>query len=1070
MAGSDRSDELGELATELPAVTGAAPTVAGPAVTGDAPTVAGPAVTGHAATVAGPGGPVRRPSLPGLVAGDMLGKYQLVGLLGRGGMGEVWAAHDPDLDRRVAIKVLHGALARSSDGRARLQREGRAMGRLKHPNVITVHEATFADGRALIAMELIDGASLADWLAKGGHSQDAIVKVLLAAGRGLAAAHDAGMVHRDFKPHNVLVENGGRVVVTDFGLARAASSAEDTTTEPACELDVAIDMTSSCFARTLRPADGGIAAELNAMVRAPRPTARGALESPLTETGALLGTPAYMAPEQLLGHHAEAPADQFAFCVTAWEALTGERPYQGGTIVELSSAMTRAPRLTSAVPIRVRRVLLRGLAVDPATRWPSMTVLLAAFRRAWTLPRRVAIGATAVVVGLGVIGGTFAFASGARDANGPACADARARLDGVWDASTREAIGRAFLAAGGDRAPTHTSLERTSAALDRYAARWVAGHTEACRATAVHREQSTAILDLRMHCLDRRRAELAALTRLLATADREVVANAPQAAFALPSPEMCADREALAAGTTASPPGTAAAVAEIRGQLAEVTARQAAGKWNDGLVMADAAVAAARAHAYPPLLAEALFLQGTLQRDLRDGRKASITLHEVTLEAARAHDDVLLARAWTELVYVSGFLEGRPVDAIATERMARSMVLRIGAEPRLEARLESSLAGALARQTNFADARTHEERALALREAAVGADHPEVAESLHSLATIAHNSGRYEDAIAAADRAIALRERLFGPEHPLVGRSLGNKALSLRAANRVSESLALFQRVHAILERALGPDAADVAMTLTNTAYIKADLDEFAEAAALQEQALRIMERRHGPDNPQLADALSGLGRALVDLDRCDDARAHLDRAVRLLERSGTNKNVLANALRDISVCQRRAGRLAEARATIDRAIALDESLGADHPAIGDELFSRAALLLETGRATEAHADFSRGLAIRTKSMGTDSYFLNEGLVGLGRALTAMRRPDEAVPHLERALASLENLGAPLQQAECRYALARALWDSDATARARAVSLAAGARDLYERRGRSDRVAEIEQWLARHRP
>src|SRR5262245_58548141 len=135
-------------------------------------------------------------------------------------MGEVWAARDPDLDRGVAVKVLSGALTNSAEGLARLQREGRAMARLRHPNVITVYDAAFADERGLIAMELIDGENFASWLARA-HPRSEVVDTLLAAGRGLAAAHDAGMLHRDFKPHNVVVERGGRVLVTDFGLARA---------------------------------------------------------------------------------------------------------------------------------------------------------------------------------------------------------------------------------------------------------------------------------------------------------------------------------------------------------------------------------------------------------------------------------------------------------------------------------------------------------------------------------------------------------------------------------------------------------------------------------------------------------------------------------------------------------------------------------------------------------------------------------------------------------------------------------------------------------------------------------
>src|SRR5689334_11884963 len=269
-------------------------------------------------------------------------------------MGEVWAAHDPDLDRRIALKVLNRALAGDDDAQARLQREGRAMAKLRHPNVITVHDALFRAGRGLIAMELIDGESLATWLIRR-RSVDEIMTVMLAAGRGLAAAHHAGMVHRDFKPHNVLVDRDGRVLVTDFGLARASGdtvppaggsgSGSGSGSEPEPEPDpkavtpwAAVD----AGAETVDRAQVETAATGISPPPGPAKSANvisGDLGTPLTQTGALLGTPAYMAPEQLAGRPADARADQFAFCVTAWEAFAGERPFRGKSVEELAAAV-----------------------------------------------------------------------------------------------------------------------------------------------------------------------------------------------------------------------------------------------------------------------------------------------------------------------------------------------------------------------------------------------------------------------------------------------------------------------------------------------------------------------------------------------------------------------------------------------------------------------------------------------------------------------------------------------------------------------------------------------------------
>ncbi len=306
--------------------------------------------------VAPPGTVPRAPGDSELAVGMQLGKYHLHALLGSGGMGTVWDARDTDLDRRIALKVMRPM----ADGvaRARLIREARAMARLRDANVITVFDALALDGHDVIAMERIDGETLASWLSRQ-HPTGAIVATMLAAGRGLAAAHAAGLIHRDFKPHNVLVERGGRVVVTDFGLARASD-----------------ELVSGDPVATI-----------------------GALDSPLTITGAMLGTPAYMAPEQLSGQPADARADQFAFCATMWEAFTGQRPFFGDSVAAIAAVVAIGkPGAAELVPRRLRAVLERGMANDPDDRWPTMQLLLAAITRAWRRPRRLAIAAGAVAL------------------------------------------------------------------------------------------------------------------------------------------------------------------------------------------------------------------------------------------------------------------------------------------------------------------------------------------------------------------------------------------------------------------------------------------------------------------------------------------------------------------------------------------------------------------------------------------------------------------------------------------------------------------------------------------------
>ncbi|HEX7837823.1 MAG TPA: serine/threonine-protein kinase, partial [Kofleriaceae bacterium] len=299
----------------------------------------------------------------------MLGRYRIERELGVGAVGAVYAAFDADLERRIALKVLRRAAA-SDQARERLLREARAMARLAHPNVVTVHDAGTAAGRDFIAMELIHGETLADWL-RARRSPRMVIEAFVAAGRGLAAAHAAGIVHRDFKPRNVLRSRDGRIAVTDFGLARNTDG----------ELPPALD-------DTLRH-EG-----------APRTRSD---RRELTETGALLGTPAYMAPEQWCGGAITPETDQFAYCVALWEALAGERPYRGQSLDELRRQVAVGPATLDAsrAPRPLRGLLQRGLEPDPARRWPSMNALLARLERA--ARGRVAV---AVAAGLGVIAAT----------------------------------------------------------------------------------------------------------------------------------------------------------------------------------------------------------------------------------------------------------------------------------------------------------------------------------------------------------------------------------------------------------------------------------------------------------------------------------------------------------------------------------------------------------------------------------------------------------------------------------------------------------------------------------------
>jgi serine/threonine protein kinase len=277
---------------------------------------------------------------------EHLGRFVLRGTLGCGGMGTVLEAYDAALDRKLALKVLHPTL----DDRyaLRLVREAQALAKLSHPNVVHVYEVGEVEGRTFIAMELLHGRTLREWQEQERPDWRACVEAYLQAGQGLAAAHAAGLVHRDFKPGNCIIDADGRVRVLDFGLVR--------------ELEGAADDEPGTTARGREP-----------------------LGETLTRTGVVLGTMAYMPIEQLDGKPVDARGDQFSFCVSLYEALYGERPFAGETLDLLAETLTsgtvRPAPAGTRVPKKLRSVLLRGLSADPGGRWPSMAALLRELRQ-----------------------------------------------------------------------------------------------------------------------------------------------------------------------------------------------------------------------------------------------------------------------------------------------------------------------------------------------------------------------------------------------------------------------------------------------------------------------------------------------------------------------------------------------------------------------------------------------------------------------------------------------------------------------------------------------------------------
>ena len=589
-----------------------------------------------------------RENLLPLERGAAVGRYLILDVIGQGGMGIVYAARDPELDRQVALKLLRTGApnARGCDEhvQARLRREAQAMARLSHPNVVTVFDVGVANGQLFIAMEQIEGTTLAS-ARDEARPLDETLKQLIAAGRGLEAAHAAGFVHRDFKPANVLVGRDGRVCVSDFGLARLEAAPAREPSSPAM------------------------------------PTPPAALVS---EAGMLIGTPQYMAPEQLRGETADARSDQFSFCVALYEALYGERPFSGSTLAELRANVqagdVRRPPRAARVPRTLRQVLLRGLRVDPVERYPSMTALLHDLERYARARRR---SAWLVVAGLGGALTLGVVSAQALLQRRPSCHDAADRLAGIWDARARTQIHAAFSRTGSSAAEdAWRTVERS---LDGFASAWVRTRSEACEATQVRGEQSAELYRLRIDCLDQALDETAALLSLFAQADAELVAQAAQAVQGADHSGSCANVRALRQrrGPPVDPVARAA-YETLRHKLARMSALIRVGRFADGNQTITALGEEARRVAHPLLLSDAFRFRGLIELERGEALAAERSFHDAAAAAEQGADDARAALAWDALALACA-QEGHLEDAALWLDHAAAAGQRAGDDPALAA-------------------------------------------------------------------------------------------------------------------------------------------------------------------------------------------------------------------------------------------------------------------------------------------------------------------------------------------------------------------------------------------------
>jgi tetratricopeptide (TPR) repeat protein len=862
-------------------VRGAGPGTRGPRpdTTADTADTADTAGTGTPPTVELTEGGAPRPvhAGPGLAPGLRIGRYLVLELIGRGGMGIVYSAYDPELDRKVAIKVLHpgGSPAGRPDPRLRLLREAQAMAQVSHPNVISVHDVGSIDGQVFLAMELVVGTTLGQWMRRTPHDWRKALALLVRAGEGLAAAHAAGLVHRDFKPDNVLVGDDGRVRVTDFGLARPAAGAEPS-----------------------RARDDGVGATAEES---------SLLGLALTGPGAVVGTPRYMAPEQHRGQPTDARTDQFSFCVALYEALFQQPPFPGVRLEELagavsSGAMRPIPR-QSPVPLWVRRIVLRGLSARPEERFGSMNELLVALthdpRR--RLRRILAVAASATLLAALVGGGLHLQRAQLR-----ICAGAEARLAGVWGPGRRAAVERAFQGTG--RIYAADAFQKVAQLLDQYSATWVRTYTEACEATHRRRVQSAEALELRTECLDRQLLGLDQAVRVFTEADAATVERAAQTASLLGEAEDCSDLAALR--QPVRPPARAEVrreIAELRTRLSRARVLRDLGRYQDGLAIVDPLVERALAIGYRPLEAETHFLKGDLEHYLDHEAPAEKSLQRAVWAAEASRHDEVKAQAWVRLVWVVGQNARRLDDVVPLVAHAGAAIARLGRPTELEARLANAHGSVLLVNGKPREAIPLLERGLALRSRLHTRPHPDVASSLHNLAVALLRADRAAEALPFYLRALAIREALYGNRHPDLAWSLTGVGGNLGKLGRHAEALEYHRRALAIAEQ-FGPAHTTVAAIQAKMAESLLRKGDPAGALPLAQRAVASLEGNHGREHTVVAGPLTLLGEVLLALDRAGEALAPLERAQAIRQKNLVSAEERAETARALERAQRASG------------------------------------------------------------------------------------------------------------------------------------------------------------------
>lgn len=980
----------------------------------------------------------------GLDVGTRVGRFVVTGRLGAGGMGVVYGAYDPELERRVALKLLQDDVAgdgtRRSEGRTRLLREAQALAKLSHPEIVAVHDVGEYDGAVWLAMEYVDGETLGEWRRRP-RSWREVVEVMTAVGRGVAAAHAAGLVHRDLKPDNVMVGRDGRVRVMDFGLTRSHGAGAG---KPSS-----------------RPLPPSLLASID-----DRTTV-----DALTRVGAVLGTPAYMSPEQFSGLEVGPASDQWSYCVTFWELLYGVRPYAGRNVAQLATSILDGRRTPPPsgrrVPRWLTRVLDRGLAVDPERRWPSMQALLDELRLA-TRRRWLAAGGFGVLTA-SAIGGAFLAMQHAADLAVVEACDAEAALiDDTWNDTSRARIVTAFGATGVVGA--EDTAERVTRWLDAWTGSWKDVQRDACLAHRRRGSMDAREYDKATWCLEARRLEFVSLVDDLLEAVPATVHDSIASAAGLQPLATCEDPTFLALQAEPPPADVREDMRALWAGLGEVRSRASRGRYEEALERLERLEKAELAKGWPARDALLGLVRAGTESNLGRHEASERTAVQAYFAAAGANEFGLAADAANHLVFTVGYDLGRPREAETWAEHASLAIVRGGDVLALrEAERVSALASSHVAAGQYEAALVLAMRASKIREDALGPNHPSVATSLNNVANALDMLGRYEEAIEVYERALRIRTEVQGPDHPTVAVSLYNLANALEENGERSRAQETYQRALELGTRLLGPNHVDVADTMNAYANLLAggDADEVEQARVMYRDAIAIMENVLGPTSPDLSRPLSNLAGIESDAGRNVEALALVERALTLqvaafgaehpdLASTHSVRGRIHHALGDLEMS------LDDYQRALDLRLA---ALGEEHPMTAAAMDNVAMLLIELDRPERALEVARRSLAVSEKTLGDshpDLYYALDHI-----ATAAMEAsPDEALAAATRSVELLANAEvSDSLRGAAAFTLAKAILAAERD-RTRALATAREARALIATDPEDvESLRDVDEWI-----